>query len=35
MGMNNPLPTVTILIERVQDAHPKLAFINVRCRAAR
>ena len=35
MGMNDPLPTVTTLIERVQDsdAHSKLALIHVRCRA--
>ncbi|KAF8261819.1 putative NADPH2 dehydrogenase chain OYE2 [Lactarius quietus] len=28
MGMKDPLPTFTKLIERVRDAHPKLAFIH-------
>jgi NADPH2 dehydrogenase len=28
MGMNDPLPTFTTLIERIRDAHPKLAFIH-------
>jgi len=29
MGMKDPLPTFTTLIERVRDAHPKFAFIHV------
>lgn len=29
MGMKDPLPTFTTLVERVRDAHPKLAFIHV------
>jgi len=28
MGMKDPLPTFTTLIERVRDAHPKLAFLH-------
>lgn len=28
MGMKDPLPTFTTLIERVRDAHPNLAFIH-------
>jgi len=29
MGMKDPLPTFTTLIESVRDAHPKFAFIHV------
>ncbi|KAF8267289.1 FMN-linked oxidoreductase [Lactarius quietus] len=29
MGMRDPLPTFTTLVERVRDAHPNLAYIHV------
>jgi hypothetical protein len=29
MGMKDPLPTFTTLVERICDVHPKLAFIHV------
>jgi 2,4-dienoyl-CoA reductase-like NADH-dependent reductase (Old Yellow Enzyme family) len=29
MGMKDPLPTFTTLVERVRDAHPKLALIHI------
>jgi NADPH2 dehydrogenase len=29
MGMEDPLPTFTALVERVRDAHPKFAYIHV------
>ena len=28
MGMKDPLPTFTTLVERVRDAHPKLAYFH-------
>jgi NADPH2 dehydrogenase len=28
MGMNDPLPTFTALVERVRDAHPNLAYFH-------
>ena len=28
MGMKDPLPTFTTLVERVRDAHPNLAYIH-------
>ena len=29
MGMEDPLPTFTALVERVRDAHPNFAYIHV------
>jgi len=29
MGMEDPLPTFTALVERIRDAHPNLAYIHV------
>ncbi|KAI0290405.1 FMN-linked oxidoreductase [Multifurca ochricompacta] len=29
MGMKDPLPTFTTLVERIRDAHPNLAYIHV------